>query len=882
MSFRDHFRQTLHIRHLPVLITVLFLSTWTSAAQPVFYEQNRALPQDMSMGMLAPSEYRMLIDLNGSWEYRDPASSDWKQIRIPSSYKGRYKFVFRRDFSVPRALAPSAVFQITALSISYYCEISINGQFVGKHAGLTSFSFKISPGIIKPGRNTIEILVHNFLDTHETIPLYEQMWDRLNYGGIVHDIGIVAHRGVWVEESYVRTDVSGEGRPATLHCRAFLNSGELSALPADSAGTSASFGRSTVSYVAEVLDALTGNVVAGSEMKRVEVESDRLREVDVTVSLPTVRLWSTETPNLYVLRQRTMRGGRVLDETMQQIGFRSLRVRDGQLQLNGSPLFVKAMTYMEDSPWHGRSLSLDEMERDILMMKNLGINTVRLAAGSTHPLFMGLCDRYGIMVMHDIPLQDVPESILEKDAIRSTARNLLREAIARDYNHPSLIAVGLARGVQTAGRVLSDYIEQVVSVARQTETPLIYVSFQSMLPTAYPERLDFVGIDVMPLSDTDATSLLTTLADRQPEDVPVIISGLSYPVQIGNYNGYSDPRSIDAQGEFYLRLFKIVRDLGFDGIGIHAFADWAVSRPIMSVDRVYQYTATGGIVDRYRQKRLSYDVLKASFNNEKPPVLVTGNFEEKHPVSFVVFGILAILIFAVVYNLFRRFRENVVRSFLRPYNFYADVRDQRMLSIFQTSMVGLLGSLSAALLFANLLYFWRMNILVEKAVAQFIHHAGLKQWINFAAWSPLENILLMTAMFFFLLILFAFLLRFGALISRKKVFLFDAYSVSMWSVLPMIMLAPFGMILYRIMEIPSLEIIAVITYVVFHIWVISRMFKGTAIVFDIRPMFFYLAGYLLIGAGIAAVLISLNSEYEIMAYLRYYVHLWWSVAQIVS
>jgi hypothetical protein len=302
----------------------------------------------------------------------------------------------------------------------------------------------------------------------------------------------------------------------------------------------------------------------------------------------------------------------------------------------------------------------------------------------------------------------------------------------------------------------------------------------------------------------------------------------------------------------------------------------------MSVDRVYQYTATAGIVDRYRQKRLSYDVLKASFNNEKPPVLVTGNFEEVHPVSFVVFGILAILLFAVVYNLFRRFRENVVRSFLRPYNFYADVRDQRMLSIFQTSMVGLLGSLSAALLFANLLYFWRMNILVEKAIAQLIHHTGLKQWINYAAWSPLENILLMTAMFFLLLILLAFLLRLGALMSRKKVFLFDAYSVSMWSVLPMIILAPFGMILYRVMEIPSLEIIAVVTYGVFHIWVISRILKGTAIVFDTRPIFFYLAGYVLLGAGTAAWLISLNGEYEIFAYLRYYVDLWWSVAQMVS
>jgi len=624
-------------------------------------------------------------------------------------------------------------------------------------------------------------------------------------------------------------------------------------------------------------------VVASSEMQQVEVESDRLREVRVEVTVPAVRLWSVESPNLYVLRQRVSRGGRVLDETMQHIGFRSVRMHEGRVQLNGTPLFIKAMTYMEDSPRHGRSLSLDELERDVLMMKNLGINVVRLAAGSTHPVFMSLCDRYGILVLHDLPLHEVPQSILAKEAIQSTAKNLLRESVARDFNHPSLVGIGIAQGVQHGGQVLNQYVSDLLNTSRQFENLLIYATFQSDIPSALPEQLDFVGIDVMPMADASAAELLTKLAEgNDGSDLPVVVTALSYPVQIGNYNGYSDPRSIDAQGQFYLRLFKLVHELGYAGITIHSFADWAVSRPIMSVDRVHQYTATAGIVNRYRQKRIAYDVLKANINNEKPPVLVSGNYEVEHPVTFVFLGILAILVFAIVYNLFRRFRENVVRSFLRPYNFYADVRDQRMLSIFQTSMVGLLGSLSAALLFANLLYFWRMNILVEKALSQFVHSTGLKQALNFAAWNPMEHVLVLTLAFFILLVLLSLLLRVAAFVVRKKVLLFDAYSVSMWSVLPMITLAPFGMILYRIMEIPFLEPITIVTYFVFHIWVISRILKGTAIVFDVRPLFFYLGGYVLLGAALAVWLLSLDGEYEIFAYLRYYVDLWWMVTQTVS
>ncbi|MBR9975691.1 MAG: hypothetical protein KFF77_08935 [Bacteroidetes bacterium] len=849
------------------------------SAQPVFLEQRRTLPSDLSMGLLAPSEYKSIIDLNGEWQYRVDDSEQWRGVSVPSSYHGNHRVLFRREFSVPRALVSSSVFQLSAQSISYYCEISINGQFVGKHAGLTSFSFKISPGVLRPGSNRIEILVHNHLSTHETVPMYEQLWDRRNHGGIVHDIGIVAHRGVWVQESYVTTKVTGEGRPATVYYRALLNTGEISSLPGDT--LSAGFGRSYVTHYFDVLDPVTGAVLATSEANRVIVESDRLKEVELSATLPSVRLWSPESPNIYMLRQRTMKGGTIIDESMQQVGFRSVRMGENGLMLNGAPVFIKALTYVEDSPRHGRSLSFDEMERDVLLMKNLGINAVRLVYGSVHPYMISLCDRYGIMLFVDLPLRNAPDALLRKDGIRVSARNAYREISSRDLNHPSIVAIGLAQGVEGDSQALAGYIKDLATVVRETEAPLHYVSFQSSLPSSLPEGLDMIGLDVSPEATESVISLLQANV-VEGRGFPVFVSSLMYPVQIGNYNGYSDARSIDAQGQFFLRLFKETRDLGFAGIVVHSFADWAVSRPIMAVDRVHQFTATTGVVDRYRQKRFAYDVLKASLNNEKAPVLVTGNYEEEHPVSFVVIGILIILIFAVVYNLFRRFRENVSRSLLRPYNFFADVRDQRMLSIFQTSMVGFIGCLSAALLYANILYFWKTNILVDHVISQFVHSVGFKQWLNYSAWNPLENMLLVTAALFVLLLLLTLLIRLVAFASRKKVFLFDAYSVSMWSVLPMIMLAPFGMVLYRLMDIPVLDVFSVLVYAIFHIWIVSRILKGIAIVFDIRPVFFYAGGYLLLVAGAAWWLLSLDGTYNIFAYLRYFADIWWNVTQAAA
>ena len=81
---------------------------------------------------------------------------------------------------------------------------------------------------------------------------------------------------------------------------------------------------------------------------------------------------------------------------------------------------------------------------------------------------------------------------------------------------------------------------------------------------------------------------------------------------------------------------------------------------------------------------------------------------------------------------------------------------------------------------------------------------------------------------------------------------------------------------------PVLETLAVIVFFIFHIWIISRILKGTAIVFDIRPVFFYIGGYVLIGAGLAWWLMSLNGQYNIFAYLRYFADIWWTVAQTAA
>ena len=181
-----------NLRSVVLCAVVAFVSSFLVVdalhAQPRFFRSRPTV--NVESGLLNANGTKSIIDLNGRWQYRLKDESEWKTVAVPSSWEGNHALVYRREFDVPSNLARTHVFQLVALSVSYYCEISINGQFVGKHAGLTSFSFKLTPGMIKSGRNTIEVHVHNNLTARETMPAVEQLWDRKNYGGIVHDIAI--------------------------------------------------------------------------------------------------------------------------------------------------------------------------------------------------------------------------------------------------------------------------------------------------------------------------------------------------------------------------------------------------------------------------------------------------------------------------------------------------------------------------------------------------------------------------------------------------------------------------------------------------------------------------------------------------------------------
>ena len=110
------------------------------------------------------------------------------------------------------------------------------------------------------------------------------------------------------------------------------------------------------------------------------------------MSLP--RLWSAEDPYLYTLVVKKGDDIRSL-----KVGFKEQKVVGHTFMVNGMPVKLKGVNRHETNPENGRTVSLEDMVRDITLMKRYNINTVRTSHYPNHHLWYDLCDRYGLYVV---------------------------------------------------------------------------------------------------------------------------------------------------------------------------------------------------------------------------------------------------------------------------------------------------------------------------------------------------------------------------------------------------------------------------------------------------------------------------------------------------
>jgi hypothetical protein len=254
--------------------------------------------------------------------------------------------------------------------------------------------------------------------------------------------------------------------------------------------------------------------------------------------------------------------------------------------------------------------------------------------------------------------------------------------------------------------------------------------------------------------------------------------------------------------------------------------------------------------------------------------LAVGAASIGQPWPYVaVFGLVLALLMGALVNSRKKFREDATRALLRPYNFFADIRDLRVMSGLHTTALMIILSLCSALLMVNLLYFFRMNFLLEKIILSF-GSPSLTKFISYLAWNPFQALLWTALMSIGFFILGSVLIKTASFFIRNRVYFSSVFFTLVWSFLPLILLLPLGLVLYKVLNANVLTFYLFLALLVFTVWIFHRLMKGIYVIFDINPgtVYFYSLGFiiLVLGSVLLYYQLSRSAFYYIMTAVSQY------------
>jgi hypothetical protein len=855
-------------KYKSVIVSLLIpISTF---AQPhtlgQFFENGRGTHRGPDAGMFADTPFRHKIDLAGAWQYTLDGTT-WNSTTVPGAYDFSGKVKFQRTFELSSELLDKYVLTLVVYGINYQSEIAINGTFLTRHfGGYSSFNVPIEEHILQGGNeNIITIMVDNMLTARTTLPLRQRVGGWRSYGGILRDIYLLATPKLFIGETEVQYDLSSEYKTAKVRVHSVIENRRPQ--PDTLIVTRGSY----IGFIAELYNKLTDALVTRSAPIRLDLSNSRLTTVTAELNVASPKLWSPSSPDLYVLKCHVVqvKGREInpLDEFDLNIGLRDLRLKESSITLNGSRLTMKGVVWHEDHPVFGAALTYEAMEKDIAQIKGLGANLVRFLY-PPHPYVLNLCDRYGLLAMEEIPFVGVPNEVMQNEEYQELTVNYLKEMVLRDRHHVSIFAWGIGDEFDSQWNdqrycgLLTSMRDVVVSLDNR---PTFYAG--STFEDACLDGFPLLVVNTYSRQPKDFRQLVIGWQERFPSK-PILIGRYGKDVQPWNRNGYSDPLSLEAQARHAMQHYEVAKDLKLAGSIWWSFNDWRGDRPSLSTSSGDPYLHTSGLVSYEREKRVAYDVLRAAFNSEKIAALPIGNFSSNTPMVYVIAGLAVLIAFAFLYNSNRRFRENVHRGLSRTYNFFADVRDQRILSHAHSLFLALVIAVTWATVLSSILSHYRDSLLLDNILSQVMPDA-IKEWLVLLVWDPTDFVLVATGLIFGLFIFLSLLVQLSSYIVRARTTFYHSTAVAIWSMLPYIILIPVAMILHRILETPIYILPSFILIGVLVIWTMYRFLKGISVIFDVYPLKVYAAGIIIIVGGIALLYGYLDYVQSASIYLKH-------------
>ncbi|MFP7332392.1 glycoside hydrolase family 2 TIM barrel-domain containing protein [Shouchella clausii] len=378
--------------------------------QMLFNHEWKFVKKDVGAGFTLEAEGEKL-DLPHTWNSTDgqDGGNDY--------YRGTCWYV--KEFARPETSEGDEVW-LEFRGVAMTADVYVNGHHLCHHEGGYS-TFRVNMTNVIRESNVLEVAV----DNSKNHTVYPQKADFTFYGGIYRDVYIITVPATHFELGYyggtgIQVTPNVEGRNAEVKVEA---------------------------WVTGVADVVKFTI----EDRILEAKVDD-GHAECVFTIENVHLWDgVADPYLYTVKAELESGD--LLET--RFGCRSFAIDpENGFLLNGRPYRLCGAARHQDRQGVGNAITTEMQDEDMVLLREMGANTVRLAHYQHDQYFYDLCDEYGMIVWAEIPYitEHMPEG-------QDNTLSQMKELVVQNYNHPSIVCWGLSNEITVTAGVTDDIVE---------------------------------------------------------------------------------------------------------------------------------------------------------------------------------------------------------------------------------------------------------------------------------------------------------------------------------------------------------------------------------------------------------------------------------------
>ena len=330
---------------------------------------------------------------------------------------------YRRNFTLPENWKDGRRVFIHFDGACSAIVVWVNGQYAGYSQGAnTDAEFDVT-NYVRKGENNVSVRVYRWSDGS-----YLEGQDMWHLAGIHRDVYLVSTPRTFVFDHYITSSLNAASKYTEGSLNVALNV------------NNALCDKVTKNLEVELLDA-NNKLVARQNVQAVMTAKDSHKTFNVKMEgLKGLTPWSSENPYLYTVVVRQKQGDKEEMVFSTKYGFRSVEQRGNLIYVNGERVFFKGVNTQDIHPLLGHAIDTETMLKDVVLMKQANVNTVRTSHYPRQPRMYAMFDYYGLYCMDEADVEcHNNQSLSDTPSWENAYVDRTERMVLRDRNHPSVV-----------------------------------------------------------------------------------------------------------------------------------------------------------------------------------------------------------------------------------------------------------------------------------------------------------------------------------------------------------------------------------------------------------------------------------------------------------